>query len=143
MAGAQRPLSLFRPAVHAVPAVYAVSAFYAVPAFQIFVPHHILARMPDPIRPAIVRHANGVLDFVDSSGVLWTVSEIARLDFSERLMALLPHPERRSGWLLFESEHGYRRRLAPVPDNWRELPSPALERCLGGAMPASSSEHRR
>ena len=99
--------------------------------------------MPDPIRPAIIRHANGVLDFVDSSGVLWTVSEIARLDFSERLMALLPHPERRSGWLLFESEHGDRRRLAPVPENWRELPSPALERCLGGAMPASSSEHRR
>ena len=94
-------------------------------------------------RPAIVHHANGVLEFVDSSGKLWTVSEIARLDFSETLMAMLPHPERRGGWLLFESEGGERRRLAPVPNEWRQLSTFALEDCAGRAMPASSSEHRR
>jgi len=99
--------------------------------------------MPDHSRPAIVRHATGALDFNDASGTLWTVSEIANLDFSERLMAMLPHPERRQGWLLFESQLGERRRFTPVPDNWRELPMSDLEQCLRDAKPASVAEQRR
>ena len=99
--------------------------------------------MPDPSRPAIVRRANGALDFTDSSGTLWTVSEIARLDYSERLMAMLPHPERRQGWLLFESALGERRRFTPVPADWRALSTTALEQCLGGALRASPGEQRR
>ena len=99
--------------------------------------------MPDSNHPAIVRHANGMLDFTDSSGTLWTVSEIARVEFSERLMSLFPHPERRQGWLLFESESGELRRFAPIPDAWQALPTSALERCLGDAVPASSGERRR
>ena len=99
--------------------------------------------MPDSTRPAIIHHANGILDFIDSSGVLWTVSEIARLDFSERLISMLPHAERRAGWLLFESEHGDRRRFTPVPKDWRDLATPALEACLRSAVAASSTEHRR
>ncbi|HEY2374333.1 MAG TPA: hypothetical protein VGH98_00030 [Gemmatimonadaceae bacterium] len=99
--------------------------------------------MADSTRPSIVRHANGALDFTDFSGTLWMVSEIARLDYSERLMAMLPHPERRQGWLLFESEHGERRRLAPIPDDWRALTSSALDQCLQQAVTATATEGRR
>ena len=99
--------------------------------------------MPDSNRPAVVHHANGMLDFTDSLGTLRTVSEIARVEFSERLMSLFPHPERRQGWLLFESKLGERRRFTPIPEGWRALPTSALERCLSDAVPASSGEHRR
>jgi len=93
--------------------------------------------------PQIIRHASGALDFTDIDGTLWTVSEIARMDFSERVMALLPHPERRQGWLLFESQYGERRRYTPIPADWRALPGPELERCLGEAIQSSAAEHRR
>ena len=99
--------------------------------------------MPESNRPSIVHRANGALDFTDSSSTLWTVSEIARLDYSERLMAMLPHPERRQGWLLFESERGERRRYTPIPDDWRTFSTSSLERCLGEAVPASVGESRR
>lgn len=92
---------------------------------------------------SVVHHASGALDFTDVSGILWTVSEIARMEFSERLMALLPHPERRQGWLLFESQLGERRRYTPIPDAWRTFPPSALEECLASAVPASAAEHRR
>jgi hypothetical protein len=98
--------------------------------------------MVDPNRP-VVRRANGALDFTDASGTLWTVSEIARLDYSERLMAMLPHPERRQGWLLFESEHGDRRRYTPIPNDWRTSSTSTLERYLSDAMPSNVAEHRR
>lgn len=91
----------------------------------------------------VVHHASGALDFVDSSGTRWTVSEIARLEFSERLMALLPHPERRRGWLLFESNLGERRRYSPIPENWRELPVSNLEQYLARATIATVLEQRR
>ena len=94
-------------------------------------------------RPAIVRRADGALDFTDSSGTLWTVSEIARLGYSELLMSMLPHPERRQGWLLFESERGERRRYTPIPNDWRALTSSSLERCLHDAVPAKPDESRR
>lgn len=94
-------------------------------------------------RADVVHHASGALDFLDQSGTMWTVSEIARLEFSEKLMALLPHPERRRGWLLFESERGERRRYSPIPDQWRDLPIRRLEECLGKAVLATSLEGRR
>jgi hypothetical protein len=93
--------------------------------------------------PSVVRHASGALDFTDASGTVWTVSEIARMDFSERLMALLPHPERRQGWLLFESQFGERRRHTPIPDGWRSFSAPALQQCLAEAVQSSAAEHRR
>jgi hypothetical protein len=92
---------------------------------------------------SITRHASGALEFTDSRGVKWTVSEIASMNFSERLMALLPHPERRQGWLLFESQNGERRRHAPVPADWKSYSPPALEECLGSAVLASVVERRR
>jgi hypothetical protein len=92
---------------------------------------------------SITHHASGALDFKDVNDIRWTVSEIARLDFSERLMALLPHPERRQGWLLFESEAGERRRFTPVPDDWRAMSTSALESCLRHAVCYNDAEHRR
>jgi hypothetical protein len=91
----------------------------------------------------IVYHASGALHFTDSNGAQWTVSEIARLDFSEKLMALLPHPERRQGWLLFESQWGERRRYTPIPGDWRSLSAAKLEECLETAVRASAVEQRR
>ena len=98
-----------------------------------------------PVRSSsiVTRHANGALEFSDTDGVRWTVSEIARFDFSEKLISLLPHPERRGGWLLFESDRGERRRLAPIPLEWRALPAIVLERHLATAALAGSNEHRR
>jgi hypothetical protein len=58
-------------------------------------------------------------------------------------MAMLPHPERRQGWLLFESNEGERRRLTPVPGEWRSLPIAELEQCLQNALRASAGERRR
>ena len=92
---------------------------------------------------SVVHHASGALDFTDATGVLWTVSEISRMDFSERLMALLPHPERRQGWLLFESQFGERRRYTPIPDSWRSLAPSVLQQCLTNAVESSAAEHRR
>jgi hypothetical protein len=99
--------------------------------------------MTESNRSAVTYHASGALDFKDSTGTQWTVSEISRMDFSERVMALLPHPERRQGWLLFESQFGERRRYTPIPENWRALPMSDLERCLSGAVRASVTEQRR
>ena len=94
-------------------------------------------------RAGVIHHASGAVDFIDRSGTVWTVSEIARLEFSERVMALLPHPERRQGWLLFESEGGERRRFTPIPQSWQELSSLKLEECLAKAVVSTNSEHRR
>jgi hypothetical protein len=99
--------------------------------------------MPQPNRSTVVHHASGSLEFMDSEGVLWTVSEIARMNFSEQLMALLPHPERRQGWLLFESQYGDRRRFTPIPDGWQSYAAAALEGCLSTAVRASAGEQRR
>ncbi|HKN64734.1 MAG TPA: hypothetical protein VJW73_00560 [Gemmatimonadaceae bacterium] len=92
---------------------------------------------------SVVHHASGALDFADASGTVWTVSEIARMDFSERVMALLPHPERRQGWLLFESQFGERRRYTPIPENWRSFGAAVLQQCLAKAVQSSAAEHRR
>jgi len=91
----------------------------------------------------ITHYASGSLDFQDTEGNRWTVSEIARLDYSERLMAMLPHPERRQGWLLFESEGGERRRFTPIPEDWRTMSRSTLESCLMRAVQYSNREHRR
>lgn len=99
--------------------------------------------MYGPTTSVVTRHASGALEFCDAHGVRWTVSEIARLEFSEQLISLLPHPERRGGWLLFESDGGERRRLSPVPNEWHSLPATVLEQHLAMALRAGRNEHRR
>lgn len=95
-------------------------------------------------RPSSVRlHASGAVDFADRNGTRWTITEIARLGFSDKLVSLFPHPERREGWLLFESEMGEHRRLAPVPESWRAMDTVALQGCLERAVRPRPHEQRR
>jgi len=66
--------------------------------------------------------------FIDSVGVQWTVREIARLTLSGTLSRLLETDRRRSGWLVFESDEGEKRRLAPYPPDWRTMSTFEIER---------------
>jgi hypothetical protein len=57
-------------------------------------------------------------DFTDDVGVAWTVREIASPLLAGTLARVLEHDRRRSGWLVFESSEGEKRRLAPYPPDW-------------------------
>ena len=92
--------------------------------------------------PASSRES-GSVEFTDGLGMRWAVWEIENPGFSDRLLALFPHPERRSGWLLFESAAGERRRLSPYPANWRSLGSFGLATQCLLATQAGRHEHRR
>jgi hypothetical protein len=81
--------------------------------------------------------------FVDSVGLRWTVFEIVPEAALARFISLLPHAERRTGWLLFESEDGDRRRLAPYPADWRTMAHFELERWCMRAMPVKDLPTRR
>ena len=76
-----------------------------------------------------------VVSFTDSDGIEWMVTEIN--DPGLRLIPpeLLRSPEFRGGWLLFQAASA-KRRLAPFPENWRELSEPELERLCARARPA-------
>ena len=67
--------------------------------------------------------------FTDTVGVNWTVREIGSPTLSPTLDKLLGSKERRrSGWLVFESSEGDKRRLAPYPPDWRTVSTFELER---------------
>jgi hypothetical protein len=66
--------------------------------------------------------------FVDTVGVEWTVREIRTPALSQTLAKLLEHERRRTGWLVFESSDGQKRRLAPYPPDWRTVSQFELER---------------
>ena len=73
-------------------------------------------------------------EFQDSSGIEWKVWDTV----PERMHAS-PTSDRalgelRGGWITFSSILG-RRRLAPVPDGWANLPSAELERLCDRAVP--------
>jgi hypothetical protein len=85
--------------------------------------------------------------FTDSFGAVWTVREITPGPMPEKLSQLLGPDRRRGGWLLFISEQGEKRRLAPVPEGWRGLSERELEACCMRARgvppaPARRSEDR-
>lgn len=65
--------------------------------------------------------------YVDSCGVEWTVREIATTTLST-VTRVFEHDRRRSGWLVFESVDGEKRRLAPYPPDWRTISTFELER---------------
>jgi hypothetical protein len=67
-------------------------------------------------------------NFKDAAGIDWTVFEVRRQSNEEDNWAYLPRGFR-SGWLCFESDGG-KRRLSPVPDGWKSLDAPDLERML-------------
>src|SRR5678816_3071698 len=55
--------------------------------------------------------------FTDSTGREWTVFEVRRQGVDRDGWSYVPEGFG-SGWLCFESS-GLKRRLSPVPDNWR------------------------
>jgi hypothetical protein len=65
--------------------------------------------------------------YVDSCGVEWAVREIATTTLST-VTRVFEHDRRRSGWLVFESVDGEKRRLAPYPPDWRTISTFELER---------------
>ena len=66
--------------------------------------------------------------FTDSVGVDWTVREIGSSTLTQTLAKVLKSDRRRSGWLVFESTDGDKRRLAPYPPDWRTVSMFELER---------------
>lgn len=68
--------------------------------------------------------------FEDSSGILWEVFEVRRTSEAPRGVS---HGLER-GWLTFVSAGG-KRRLAPFPSEWQEIPASELERlCLAARV---------
>ena len=66
--------------------------------------------------------------FTDAVGVEWTVREIGTPKMTQTLAKLLEHDRRSGGWLVFESNEGEKRRLAPYPPDWRTVTTFELER---------------
>jgi len=96
-------------------------------------------------------------EFTDSNGTRWEVWSV-RPEYAERRRELHPDEtpvERRHrsefrvplgnqwvhGWLCFESDRE-KRRLAPVPDDWPELPPEKLERLCEAATPTRFARRR-
>jgi hypothetical protein len=65
--------------------------------------------------------------FTDSRGLAWTIREITPGPMPPKLSQLLREDRRQGGWLLFMSEKGEKRRLAPVPEGWASLTDRELE----------------
>lgn len=66
-------------------------------------------------------------EFTDTVGVTWSVREITPGPMPPKLGQMLGEDRRRGGWLLFISEQGDKRRLAPVPPGWAGLSDVDLE----------------
>jgi hypothetical protein len=93
-------------------------------------------------------------EFIDSQGIAWEVWTVLP-EYAERRRAATPQKapavDRRArsefrvplgsqwadGWLCFKSD-SEKRRLAPVPDAWVELPVDELERLCRSATPTRS-----
>jgi hypothetical protein len=81
--------------------------------------------------------------FVDSCGVDWTVREIASGTLTPSVAKMLENDRRRSGWLVFESTDGGKRRLAPYPPDWRTMSAFEIERWCMRATPVPPAPARR
>ena len=95
-----------------------------------------------PERALVAASRGDTRAFIDCVGTGWTVTEVRPLVDLSSTWLLQPHPERRSGWLLFESDEGERRRLAPFPADWRAITDFELERWCMRAL-ARPGERRR
>jgi hypothetical protein len=89
-------------------------------------------------------HPESSRTYVDSVGLAWTVREIATPTMTHTLAKLLlEHDRRRSGWLVFESEEGEKRRLAPYPPDWRTMSPFEIERWCMKAIRVPPAPARR
>lgn len=72
-------------------------------------------------------------EFVDAKGRAWTVYEVQRQTRVRGPLDPLPKFFH-AGWLVFEAEGGRRkRRLAPIPEDWRGRSDAELETLCGSA----------
>ena len=79
-------------------------------------------------------------EFIDSRGIIWTVYEVQRQWRSHGPTDPLPQPFH-GGWVVFEADGGRRkRRLAPIPADWRERSAPELEALCRAATRVSGTE---
>jgi hypothetical protein len=65
--------------------------------------------------------------FTDCLGATWSVREITPGPMPPKLRQMLGSERRAGGWLLFLSDSGAKRRLAPVPKGWAGLSDAELE----------------
>lgn len=77
--------------------------------------------------------------FLDGHGVEWTTYQVVRQAQLNKgpTADILPRTYAH-GWLVFESA-SEKRRLAPFPSNWQELPDATLRSLLAVAVPARAS----
>jgi hypothetical protein len=73
----------------------------------------------------------------------WTVREITPGPLPPKLRELLGHERRGGGWLLFLSQGGDKRRLAPVPTGWASLSQGELEALCMRARAVPPAPERR
>ena len=71
----------------------------------------------------------------DSTGVQWTVFEVRKQGGTEERWSYLPD-EFGNGWLCFESKDA-KRRLTPIPTQWRELSEAQLVNLIAEAKPVN------
>ena len=81
--------------------------------------------------------------YVDSCGVEWTVREISPMTLTTPVARMLERERRRSGWLVFESVEGEKRRLAPYPPDWRSMSAFEIERWCMRAVRVPPAPARR
>jgi hypothetical protein len=74
---------------------------------------------------------NEMRTITDGAGTQWTVFEVKRQGSKEK-WSYLPE-EYGDGWLCFESDVS-KKRLTPVPSNWRAMGDAELIRLLGQAQ---------
>ena len=72
--------------------------------------------------------ASNTRSFTDTVGIEWSVREIGSPKMTQTLAKLLEQDRRSGGWLVFESNEGEKRRLAPYPPDWRTMSTFELER---------------
>lgn len=82
--------------------------------------------------------------FMDAEHVQWEVRAIYSHALPEQLATLLGNEDRRrSGWLVFESSEGEKRRLSPFPPDWHEVSAFELERWCMRAVQVPPAPARR
>jgi hypothetical protein len=73
----------------------------------------------------------------DSTGVQWTVFEVKKHGGEKERWSYLPD-EFGNGWLCFDSDAS-KRRLTPIPEQWRDFGDAELLRLLADAKPVNRS----
>lgn len=81
--------------------------------------------------------------FTDTVGQEWVVREIDTPSMPPALAKVFERDRRQSGWLVFESAEGEKRRLAPYPPDWRTITPFELERWCMRAILVPPAPARR